>query len=115
MKKRTVISIVITIICIILTNKFWFNIKPLQISFSAIGTGNTKFEFYLNKKDNDDFKKVKYGVVEADLDDTENIELFINRVHKAKRIKVTISPPPEPKRLSLEGFHSVITNTNLTT
>ena len=49
MKKRTVISIIITIICVILTNKFWFNIKPLQISFNAIGTGITKFEFFLNK------------------------------------------------------------------
>ena len=93
MKKRTVISIVITIICIILTNRFWFNIKPLQISFNAIGEGNTKFEFFLNKKDNNDFKKVKYGVVEADLDDTENIELFINRVHKAKKVKITITSP----------------------
>lgn len=99
MKKRTLISIIITIICIILTNKFWFNIKPLQISFNAIGTGNTKFEFFLNKKGNNDFKKVKYGVVEANLNDTKNIEFFINRVHKAKRIKVTISPPPEAKHL----------------
>lgn len=98
MKKRTLISILITIICIALTNRFWLNTKPLQISFQAIGQGNTKFEFFLNKKDNNDFKKVKYGVVEANLDDNDSVEFFINRVRGAKRVKIAVStgitPPP---------------------
>ncbi len=97
MKKRTVISIVITIICVILTNKFWFNIKPLQISLNAKGSGITKFEFFLNKKDNNDFKKAKYGVVETNIDNAENIEFFINRIHKTKKIKITITSPNQKK------------------
>ncbi len=99
MKKRTLISIVITIVCIVLTNRLWFNIKPLQISFNAAGHGNTKFEFFLNKKDNNELKKVKYGIVEANLDNNDSVEFFINRVHSAKKVKITVSasiaPPPE--------------------
>lgn len=98
MKKRTLISIVITIVCIALTNKFWFCIKPLQISFNAEGSGDTKFEFFLNKEDNNDFKKVKYGVIEANLDENNSVELFINRVHKAKRVKITVSAVSTPPR-----------------
>lgn len=108
MKKRTLISIVITIVCIALTNKFWFCIKPLQISFNAEGCGDTKFEFFLNKEDNNDFKKVKYGVIEANLDENNSVELFINRVHKAKRAKITVSavstPPPQLKNIILSEF-----------
>ena len=108
MKKRTLISIVITIVCIALTNKFWFCIKPLQISFKAEGSGDTKFEFFLNKEDNNDFKKVKYGVIETNLDENDSVELFINRVHKAKRAKITVSavspPPPQLKNIILSEF-----------
>ena len=108
MKKRTLISIVITIVCIALTNKFWFCIKPLQISFNAEGSGDTKFEFFLNKEDNNDFKKVKYGVIEANLDENNSVELFINRVHKAKRVKITVNavstPSPQLKNIILSEF-----------
>ena len=108
MKKRTLISIVITIVCIALTNKFWFCIKPLQISFKAEGSGDTKFELFLNKEDNNDFKKVKYGVIEANLDENNSVELFINRVHKAKRVKITVSavstPHPQLKNIILSEF-----------
>ena len=93
-RKRTILSIIITFVCITLTNRLWFSINPLQISFNAEGAGNTKFEVFLNKKDNNDFKKVKYGVVEKNLDETDFVELFINRVHGAKRVKLSIQPPP---------------------
>ena len=99
MRKRTLISIIITVVCIALTNRLWFNIKPLQISFIAQGSGKTKFEFFLNKKDNNDFKKVKYGIVNANLDDNDFIELFINRVRGAKRVKITTSGNPPPRSL----------------
>ena len=98
MKKRTLISIVITIVCIVLTNRLWFNIKPLQISFNAAGHGNTKFEFFLNKKDNNELKKVKYGIVEANLDNNDSVEFFINRVHSAKKVKITVSASIAPPR-----------------
>ena len=93
-RKRTLISIIITFVCIALTNRLWFTIKPLQISFNILGEGNTKFEIFLNKKDNNDFQKVKYGVIEKNLDETDFVQLFIDRVHCAKRLKLTISPPP---------------------
>ena len=94
-RKRTLISIIITFVCITLTNRLWFTIKPLQISFNILGEGNTKFEIFLNKKDNNDFQKVKYGVIEKNLDETGFVQLFIDRVHRAKRVKLTISPPPQ--------------------
>ena len=104
MKKRTILSIIITVVCIALTNKFWFCVNPLEISFNAQGAGDTKFEFFLNKEDNNDFKRVKYGVIEANLDEEDSIKLFINRVHEAKRVKLTISgistPPRSSKPLS---------------
>lgn len=103
-RKRTLISIIITFVCITLTNRLWFSINPLQISFNAEGAGNTKFEVFLNKKDNNDFKKVKYGVVEKNLDETDFVELFINRVHGAKRVKLSIQPPNPSKTLTISGF-----------
>lgn len=103
-RKRTILSIIITFVCITLTNRLWFSINPLQISFNAEGAGNTKFEVFLNKKDNNDFKKVKYGVVEKNLDETDFVELFINRVHGAKRVKLSIQPPNPRKSLTISGF-----------
>lgn len=108
MKKRTILSIIITVVCIALTNKFWFCVNPLEISFNAQGAGDTKFEFFLNKEDNNDFKRVKYGVIEANLDEEDSIKLFINRVHEAKRVKLTISgistPPPQLKTIVLRDL-----------
>ena len=104
MKKRTLISIVITIVCVAITHKLWFCVKPLQISFNAQGSGHTKFEFFLNPKDNNDFKEGKYGAIETNLDENDYVELFINRLHRVKRVKITIQHLPNLKALVLSDF-----------
>ena len=50
MKKRTVIAIIITIICIIATNKFWLIFKPINVSFNIKGQGTPFIEVCLDKK-----------------------------------------------------------------
>ena len=39
MKKRTIISLILTIICIIATNKLWLEYVPVPVSFKLSGEG----------------------------------------------------------------------------
>ena len=55
MKKRTVIAIIITIITIIATNKYWFVIRPMSVNFDIFGHGACNIEVQLNNKDDDEF------------------------------------------------------------
>lgn len=91
MKKRTIIAIIITIITIIATNKYWFVIRPLPVNFDILGHGNCNIEVQLNKKDNDEFKKVKSESIYINLDEKKHADIFVNRAKYPKRIKLIFS------------------------
>lgn len=91
MKKRTIIAIIITIITIIATNKYWFVIRPLPVNFDILGHGTCNIEVQLNKKDNDEFKKVKSESVYINLDEKKHADVLVNRTKYPKRIKLILS------------------------
>lgn len=91
MKKRTIIAIIITIITIIATNKYWFVIRPLPVNFDILGHGTCNIEVQLNKKDNDEFKKVKSESVYINLDEKKHADVLVNRAKYPKRIKLILS------------------------
>lgn len=63
-KKRKVIAILLTFICLILTNKFWLKFRSVPIDFDIWGNGNYNVEVQFNKKNNDEFKKIKNRILE---------------------------------------------------
>lgn len=91
MKKRTIIAIIITIITIIATNKYWFVIRPLPVNFDILGHGTCNIEVQLNKKDNNEFKKVKSESVYINLDEKKHADVLVNRAKYPKRIKLILS------------------------
>ena len=62
-RKRTLFSIIITVIAVIITNQFWLIFYPMPIELDI--KSNTKFneKFYIeavvSKKNNSDFKVIK--------------------------------------------------------
>ena len=91
MKKRNIIAIIITIITIIATVKYWFIIRPLPVNFDILGHGTCNIEVQLNKKDNDEFKKVKSESVYINLDEKKHADVLVNRAKYPKRIKLILS------------------------
>lgn len=91
MKKRTILSIIFTIICVIATNKFWLVFKPMPVRFNINGNGEYKIQVFLNKKDNNEFKKTKSASETINLSGYEDIVKFdVYRSKFPKRLKLVI-------------------------
>ena len=84
----------LTILCLILTNKFWFKFRPIPVDFDILGNGNYNVEVQLNKKNNDEFKKVKNGYI------------TINSNQNFQHARIEIARAKYPKRIKLI-FHNV--------
>ena len=92
MKKRTIISLILTIICIIATNKLWLEYIPVPIILKLSGEGEVKVTAFLNKYDNNEFKKVKKGSETFELTKYQSeYKINVGRVKSAKRLKITFS------------------------
>lgn len=92
MKKRTIITLILTLICIIATNKLWLVFKPMPVSFNVDGFGKYKFIVELNKKDDNKFKKVKSASETIDLLGYEDVvNLDVKRSKSPKRLKLVIA------------------------
>ncbi len=91
-KKRLLISVLLTIAVCAATYRFWLPVKVLDLKMYVVGHGPIKAEFLLNKYDNNEFKNVKYTIAEADLDNSVLVSSKIPNVHKIKRLKITIIP-----------------------
>ncbi len=88
-KKRKVIAILLTFICLILTNKFWLKFRSVPIDFDIWGNGNYNVEVQLNKKNNDEFKKIKNGFITIDSNQNlQHARIEIARAKYPKRIKL---------------------------
>lgn len=71
----------------ILTNKLWFVFKPLFVNFDFEGNGKYNVEVQLNKKDNNEFKKIKSANRDFVINDEERLNFEIKRAKYPKRIK----------------------------
>ncbi len=89
MKKRTILSILITIICVIITNKLWLSFSPMPVSFDISGDGSYKITAVLNKKNDDKFIKVKKEDKNIDLtNEAINLTIDVYRAKNPKRLKL---------------------------
>ena len=110
MKKRTIISLIITIICVILTNRMWLEYKPIPVSFDISGNGEYTITAVFNKKNNNKFvvKKTKHGTTEAELkNDFQNIKIDVNRIKHPQRVKIMFS------KLTADNGNIIIKNIQL--
>jgi len=90
MKKRTLLAILLTVLCLIATNKFWLIYKPTIAEFKIRGEGKYNIELQLNQKNNAKFKKNRFYKKEINLSDKSVFKTEINP-KKAKRFRFIVS------------------------
>ncbi|MGN0192957.1 MAG: hypothetical protein ACI4CY_05490 [Candidatus Gastranaerophilaceae bacterium] len=90
-QKRTIITIIITIVTVIATNKVWLIFEPMPVDFDIKGKGQCSIEVQLNKKDNDKFDKIKTQNIILDLNKNTHASFNVKRSRYPKRIKLVIS------------------------
>jgi hypothetical protein len=90
MKKRTIIAAIITLICVVSSNKFWLIYGDAGIDFNVSGKGKTKFETVLYYGQNENRKESVSKTI--NLDDTSKLTVSVKRAKAPKRLKVIISP-----------------------
>ena len=84
------LSIIITIITIIATNKFWLIFKPMPVEFDIKGKGKYNLEVQLNKKDDNEFTKIKSGAININLNENDHADFEIKKAKCPKRIRIII-------------------------
>ena len=90
MKRRTIISIIISIICVIATCNFWCTFEPFDVSFDIKGSGNAEVSVYLSKVDSPEFAKTKDSKKTCNLKNIKKIDVSLERVRFPKRFKIAI-------------------------
>ena len=108
MRKREIISIILTLFLLVLTNKHWLIFKPMPVSFLVKGNGDYTFTVQLNKKDNNEFKKVKQCTIKKHLTGSyQKCECQIDRARFPKRFRIVVNTPKlspiEIKDISLKN------------
>ncbi len=89
-KKRAIIALIITIIAVAATNKYWLFPLPMPVDMDVEGKGNCSIEVQLNKKDNTLFNKIRQEVKEVNLDNTSHLEFKIKDSKHPKKIRLVI-------------------------
>lgn len=102
MRKRTIISIILTVLIIFLTNKYWYSFKPIDVSFNILAKGECSIRVLLNKKNNNDFIKVKDADKKVYLDHENNVTIDIIGSKAPKRIRLILGDftSDEPIKIS---------------
>ena len=90
MRRRTLIALIITAIVIFLTNKFWLIFKPMSVDFDIKGNGICNIIVQLNKKDDNNFTKIKTLDKSINLNETNHANYIIKRAKFPKRIRFII-------------------------
>ena len=93
MRKRTIIALVLTILCVAAANRYWLIFKPFSVQFYIKGDGVASIEVLLNKKNNAEFKKVKRGGYDIDLSKSSKFYVTFSHVTSPKRLKLALRKP----------------------
>lgn len=104
MKKRTIISIILMVVCVFLTNKFWIVFEPLDVSFNAYGKDLVNFEILLSNKNNNDFNRYKIKSQLVDLSKNNLVKMSVDRSKFPKRLKITINPQSSSKTITISNI-----------
>lgn len=103
-KKRIIIALIATIFMAVALNKFWLKFEPVSVELNIKGNDNCNIEAVLNKKNNNKFDKVRNADVNLNLNDKENIELYIKKIKHPKRIKINISDFQNPNTFVISNI-----------
>ena len=91
MKKRVILSIIITGTIVGLTSQLWLFREPVNVTFNAEGTGLTSFEIVLNKKDDELFSRNNKAKIEVNLDNISEITIPVYKAKHPKRFQIIAS------------------------
>lgn len=91
MKKRVLLSIIITGIAVGITNPYWLYRNPVNVTFNAEGSGLTSFEIVLNKKDDELFSRNNKAKIEVNLDNISEITIPVYKAKHPKRFQIIAS------------------------
>ncbi len=89
--KSYIISLLLTVLISVASFQLWFVFKPIPVSFNISGIGKCKINIQLNKKDNDDFAKIKSAEKDIVFNNNEFKEFSVKRMIKPKRFRILIS------------------------
>ena len=114
-KKRNIISIVITIAVIFFTNKYWLKFSSMPVDIDMEGKGKCSVEVQLNKKDDNKFKKTRSETKEINLNKSSNFNFQIHGAKFPKRIRLVLKDiqnefPVTVKNVNLKNGEYVIKN-----
>lgn len=90
MRRRTIIALVLTILCAVALNRYWLVFRPFQVGFDIKGQGIVNILVLLNKEDNTRFKHVKKAENTINLSESQEFEVIMNHVTSPKRLKLSL-------------------------
>lgn len=90
MRKRTIIALMLTVLCAIALNRYWLIFRPFQVGFNIKGQGIVNILVLLNKEDNNRFKHVKKAENTINLSESQEFEVIMNHVTFPKRLKLSL-------------------------
>lgn len=96
MRRRTIIALVLTVLCAVALNRYWLVFRPFQIGFDIKGQGIVNIQVLLNKKDDNEFKKVKKAENTINLSDSNFFEVVMMHVTSPKRLKLALHKDFDP-------------------
>ena len=103
MRRRDIISLILTILLLTVTSRHWLILKPLPVKIVVKGNGDYTFVVQLNKQDNNEFKKIKQCIVRKHLSgEYKTCSCEINRVHAAKRLKLIVNKTPSSSPIEIK-------------
>ena len=89
-KKRVVISIILTALAILGSHNYWLHIKPINVTFDAQGKNIQNIEVQLSKYDSPEFKKFKAQNKNVKLDKKQKLSFEFKKPFAPKRLKLVL-------------------------
>ena len=90
-KKRVIISIILTLLAVWGSHNYWLIRKPIDISFNIQGNNIEQVEVQLNKHNSDDFKKCYYQRTEGKIKNNAHLKFSFKKPFAPKRRKLLIT------------------------
>lgn len=102
-KRRVLISSLLTIVITLLLNDFWLTIdNSMPVTIELLGQDNVKIEIQLNKKNDNKFKKKRSEIKKTDLNNTHITKFNVKKATFPKRLKLILTPETKKQILELK-------------
>ena len=94
-KKRIILTLILTILCLFYTNKYWLIVKPLQIQFDIKGNGVLTLAIILNNKNNEKYTETLDLSKVSKLNFEVQTPLVVRSLKLAFDAGSSTAPPPD--------------------